>query len=243
MLLATLNHNLPAWTDNLVSQLQQDPLFPNCELMVVDNGSTEPLARSTTHRLDENVFFGGGFNTVLEYFLSTNHDYLYFLNNDLVFHGPAFLTTSLREAKESDAAVYSPSIINASIDQCHWKQMWNWGQGLREVRWIDFQCPLLRRDVLELIQHYPDELIYGWGLDFYTGCLTETHNLKTIVSDTNTITHMNSLTFKENKVNIGVSEFCSNAERYMNSYFLNSQFNSLYYNLRTYGETYKIEWN
>jgi glycosyltransferase involved in cell wall biosynthesis len=243
MLLATLNHNLPAWTDNLVSQLQQDPLFSNCELMVVDNGSTEPLAQSTTHRLDENVFFGGGFNTVLEYFLSTNHDYLYFLNNDLVFHGPAFLTTSLREAKESDAAVYSPSIINASIDQCHWKQMWNWGQGLREVRWIDFQCPLLRRDVLELIQHYPDELIYGWGLDFYTGCLTETHNLKTIVSDTNTITHMNSLTFKENKVNIGVSEFCSNAERYMNSYFLNSQFNSLYYNLRTYGETYKIEWN
>jgi glycosyltransferase involved in cell wall biosynthesis len=243
MLLATLNHNLPTWTDNLVSQLRQDPLFSKCELMVVDNGSTEPLAQSTTHRLEENVFFGGGFNTVLEYFLSTNHDYLYFLNNDLVFHGPAFLTTSLREAKESDAAVYSPSIINASIDQCHWKQMWNWGQGLREVRWIDFQCPLLRRDVLELIQHYPDELIYGWGLDFYTGCLTETHNLKTIVSDTNTITHMNSLTFKENKVNIGVSEFCSNAERYMNSYFLNSQFNSLYYNLRTYGETYKIEWN
>jgi len=243
MLLATLNHNLPAWTDNLVSQLQQDPLFSNCELMVVDNGSTEPLAQSTTHRLDENVFFGGGFNTVLEYFLSTDHDYLYFLNNDLVFHGPAFLTTSLREAKESDAAVYSPSIINASIDQCHWKQMWNWGHGLREVRWIDFQCPLLRRDVLELIQHYPDELIYGWGLDFYTGCLTETHNLKTIVSDTNTITHMNSLTFKENKVNIGVSEFCSNAERYMNSYFLNSQFNSLYYNLRTYGETYNIERN
>jgi len=243
MLIATLNHNLPIWTDNLVTQLKRDPLFSNCELMVVDNGSTEPLAQSTTHRLDENVFFGGGFNTVLEYFLSTDHDYLYFLNNDLVFHGPAFLTTSLREAKESDAAVYSPSIINASIDQCHWKQMWNWGQGLREVRWVDFQCPLIRRDVLELIQQYPDELIYGWGLDFYTGCLTETHNLKTIVSDTNTITHMNSLTFKENKVNIGVSEFCSNAERYMNSYFLNSQFNSLYYNLRTYGETYKIEWN
>jgi hypothetical protein len=243
MLIATLNHNLPDWTDNLVTQLKRDPLFEQCELMVLDNGSSEPLAKSTTHRLDENIFFGGGINVVVDYFLQTDHDYLYFLNNDLVFHGPAFLTTSLREAKESDAAVYSPSIINASIDQCHWKQMWNWGQGLREVRWIDFQCPLLRRDVLELIQHYPDELIYGWGLDFYTGCLTETHNLKTIVSDTNTITHMNSLTFKENKVNIGVSEFCSNAERYMNSYFLNSQFNSLYYNLRTYGETYKIEWN
>jgi GT2 family glycosyltransferase len=243
MLIATLNHNLPTWTDNLVAQLQRDSIFSQCELMVVDNGSSETLARSTTHRLEENVFFGGGFNIVLDYFLQTNHDYLYFLNNDLVFHGPAFLSTSLREAKESNAAVYSPSIINASIDQCHWKQMWNWGSGLREVRWIDFQCPLIRRDVLEHIQQYPNELMYGWGLDFYTGCITETSGLKTIVSDTNTITHMNSLTFKENKVNIGVSEFCNSAEQHMNSYFLNSNFNLLYNDMRKYGETYKIERN
>ena len=238
MLIATLNHNLPTWTDNLVNQLKQDNLFSQCELMVVDNGSSETLAKSTTHQLEQNIFFGGGFNVVLDYFLQTDHEYLYFLNNDLVFHGPAFLTTSLREAKECDAAVYSPTIINASIDQCHWKQMWNWGIGLRNVRWIDFQCPLIRRDVLEHIQQYPNELMYGWGLDFYTGCITETNGLKTIVSDNNTITHMNSLTFKENKVNIGVSEFCNNADQHMNSYFLNSQFKSLYYDMRKYGETY-----
>ena len=240
MLIATLNHNLPQWTDNLINQLKKDPLFPHCELMVVDNGSKESLAQSTTHQLEENIFFGGGFNVVLNYFLSTNHDYLYFLNNDLVFHGPSFLTTSLREAKESDAAVYSPTIINASIDQCHWKQMWNWGKGLREIKWIDFQCPLLRRDVLEKINHFPDELIYGWGLDFYTGCITEQNNLKTIISDNNTITHMNSLTFKENKVNIGVNEFCRNAETNMYNYFNNSNLNQLYSQLRQYGENYNI---
>ena len=130
MLIATLNHNLPDLTDNLVNQLKQDPMFNECELMVVDNGSSEPLASSTTHQLPENTFFGGGFNIVLEYFLSTNHDYLYFLNNDLIFHGPSFLTTSLNESKESNAAVYSPSVINASMSQCHWRQMWNWGNGL-----------------------------------------------------------------------------------------------------------------
>ena len=238
MLIATLNHNLPNWTDNLVNQLKQDPLFDQCELMVVDNGSSTPLANSTTHCLDENVFFGGGFNVVLEYFLSTNHDYLYFLNNDLVFHGKSFLTTSLREAMESDAAVYSPTIINASMEQCHWKQMHNWGAGLRKVKWIDFQCPLLRRDILEKIQNFPDELIYGWGLDFYTGCISESENLNTIVSDNNTITHMNSLTFKENKINIGVSEFCQRAELGMYNYFSNSIYKELYFNLRTYGETY-----
>ena len=238
MLIATLNHNLPTWTDNLVNQLKKDPLFKHCELMVLDNGSADSLAQSTTHRLEENVFFGGGFNVVLEYFLSTDHDYLYFLNNDLVFHGPSFLTTSLREAKESDAAVYSPTVINASMEQCHWKQMWNWGKGLRNVKWIDFQSPLLRRDVLEKIQRYPDELIYGWGLDFYTGCITESEGMNTIVSDMNTITHMNSLTFKENKINIGVSEFCQRAELGMYNYFSNSIYKDLYFNLRTYGETY-----
>lgn len=238
MLVATLNHNLPQWTDNLVNQLSRDPLFKQCELMVVDNGSKEALAKTTTHELAENIFFGGGFNAVLEYFLTTDHDYLYFLNNDLLFHGPAFLSQSLREAKESDAAVYSPSIINASMDQCHWRQMWNWGKGLREVKWIDFQAPLLRRDVLELIKHYPDELIYGWGLDFYTGCITETNELKTIVSDNNTITHMSSLTFKENKINIGINEFCHNADKNMKEYFDSSEYSSLYYSLRQYGENY-----
>ncbi len=128
MLIATLNHNLPDLTDNLVKQLEKDESFGYYELMVVDNGSTEPLAKSTTHQLEENIFFGGGFNVVLDYFLNTDHDYLYFLNNDLIFHGPSFLTTSLNEAKQSDAAVYSPTIINASTEQCHWKQMWNWGK-------------------------------------------------------------------------------------------------------------------
>jgi hypothetical protein len=238
MLVATLNHNLPQWTDNLVNQLKRDPIFSECELMVVDNGSSEVLAKSTTHKIEKNVFFGGGFNVVLEYFLQTNYEYLYFLNNDLVFHGTAFLSTSLKEAKESDAAVYSPSVINASIEQCHWKQMWNWGRGLRKVKWIDFQAPLLRRDILEKIQHFPDELIYGWGLDLYTGCIAELNELKTIVSDYNTIAHMNSLTFKENKIDIGISEFCKNAETNMNSYFLNSELKSLYLDLRNYGENY-----
>jgi len=243
MLIATINHNLPNWTDNLANQLQRDPLFKECEIMVIDNGSTEPLAQSTTHRLEQNVFFGGGLNVTLEYFLSTNHDYLYFLNNDLVFHGPSFLTTSLREAKETNASIYSPTIINASIDQCHWKQMWNWGQGLRNVKWIDFQAPLFRRDILETIKQFPEELIYGWGTDLYAGCIAETNNFKTVVSDNNTITHMNSLTFKENKINIGINEFCKNAEGNMNSYFSQSEFSSLYYELRQYGEQYDFNSN
>lgn len=238
MLIATLNHNLPDLTDNLVSQLHRDSYIKNCELMVLDNGSTEPLAKSTTHRLEENVFFGGGFNVVLDYFLTTSHEWLYFLNNDLIFHGPKFITVSIENALSSNAQVYSPSVINASVEQCHWKQMWNWGNGIRNVRWIDFQCPLIHRSVLEEIKQYPMELIYGWGLDFYTGCITEQKGWNTVVDDTNTICHLNSQTFKQNKINIGVQEFCRNAETNMNNFFMNSQLNSLYLDLRKYGEIY-----
>ena len=241
MLVATLNHNLPDLTDNLVNQLKKDPYFQHCELMVVDNGSKEPLARTTTHQLEENIFFGGGFNVVLDYFLNeTDHDYLYFLNNDLIFHGPSFLTTSLKEARKSDAAVYSPSVINASVEQCYWKQMWNWGKGLREVEWIDFQSPLIRRDILEKIGQFPEELIYGWGLDLYTGCISARYNLKTVVSDTNTICHLNSQTFKQDKIAMDISEFCRNAETNMSNYFRNSEYNSLYLKLRQHGENYNI---
>ena len=241
MLIATLNHNLPNLTDNLVSQLKRDPYFNECELMVLDNGSKEPLANSTTHQVEQNVFFGGGFNVVLDYFLNnTNHEWLYFLNNDLIFHGPRFLKTSIENAEASFADVYSPSIINASTDQCHWKQMWNWGKEIRTVKWIDFQCPLIHRRVLEKIQHFPDELVYGWGLDFYTGCITEQNGWKTVVDDTHTICHLNSQTFAQNKIDIGVSEFCRNAETNMNNYFWKSELNSLYLDLRKYGENYDI---
>ena len=239
MLIATLNHNLPNLTDNLVEQLKRDPYFNECELMILDNGSKESLATSTTHRVEQNVFFGGGFNIVLDYFLNnTDHAWLYFLNNDLIFHGPRFLSTSIENAKESGADVYSTSVINASIAQCHWKQMWNWGKGMRSVKWVDFQCPLINRRVLEKIQHFPDELIYGWGLDLYTGCITEQNNWKTVVDDTHTICHLNSQTFAQNKIDIGVNEFCRNAEANMYSYFKNSEMNSLYLSLREYGANY-----
>jgi hypothetical protein len=108
------------------------------------------------------------------------------------------------------------------------------------VKWVDFQCPLIHRKVLEKINQYPDELIYGWGLDFYTGCITEENVWKTVVDDTHTICHLNSQTFKQNKIDIGVSEFCRNADTKMNNFFLNSQMNSLYLSLRKFGETYSI---
>ena len=45
---------------------------------------------------------------------------------------------------------------------------------------------------------------------------------------------------KQNKINIGVSEFCRNAETNMNNYFKNSEYFNQYIELRKYGETYLL---
>lgn len=94
--------------------------------------------------------------------------------------------------------------------------------------------------MLEKIQHFPDELIYGWGLDFYTGCITEENEWKTVVDDTHTICHLNSQTFKQNKIDIGIDEFCRNADKKMFQYFINSEYKQLFFNLRAHGEQYSI---
>ena len=91
MLISTLNYNQPELTDNLIKQLYRGNDLSKHELMIVDNGSTKELAKSTTHRLEENAFFGGGLNMILEYFLSTNHEYFVLFNNDLIFHGPRLI--------------------------------------------------------------------------------------------------------------------------------------------------------
>jgi GT2 family glycosyltransferase len=85
--------------------------------MVVDNGSTKELAKSTTHKLPENIFFGGGLNVIMNYFLSTNQDYLILFNNDLIFHGPRLIENMLSEIKESNLDLYSPSITNSGKGQ------------------------------------------------------------------------------------------------------------------------------
>jgi len=242
ILASTLNHNLPELTDNLTEQLRRSK-FTDYELMIVDNGSKEPIAKSTTHSSPENTFFGGGVNLILDYFLNeTNHEYLYVFNNDLIFHGHGFLEQSLKEIKESDADVYSPSIINMSIDQCAWKQMHCWGTGkIREVKWIDFQCPLLSRRLCQHIKQYPDELIFGWGVDFFTGMICQELGYKTVVSDNNSIGHLNSQTLKLNKINIGLNEFCQRADANMFSFFNNNEkYKPLFYEYRQWATSYTI---
>ena len=239
MLLSTLNYNQPELTDNLITQLKRDITFDQHELMVVDNGSTKELAKSTTHKLPENLFFGGGLNIILDYFLSTDHDYFILFNNDLIFHGPRVLENMLKEVKENNLDLYSPSITNSGIGQCHWRQMWNWGTGtIREVGFIDFMCPVFSRKMAETIKSFPNELFLGWGPDFYAGILAEENNLKMGVSDNITLTHLVSQTFKSGAIEVKESDFCQQADGNMHRYFLNSPMKDKFLSLREKSSNY-----
>jgi GT2 family glycosyltransferase len=240
MLISTLNYNQPELTDNLIKQLTHDKSFNSHELMVVDNGSSKQPANSTTHKLEENLYFGGGLNIVLEYFLQSRHEYFVLFNNDLIFHGPRLLTNMVQEMRDNDLSLYSPAITNTGADQCFWKQMWNWGTGtVREVQFIDFMCPVMRRDLAEAIVKFPDELFLGWGADFYSGMIAEQNGMKVGVSDNITLSHLVSQTFKTGAIEVKESDFCRQADGNMHNYFLNNaELNQTFVEFRTNGANY-----
>lgn len=239
MLLATLNYNQPELTDNLVGQLKRDTTFDEHELMVLDNGSTTDLAKSTTHRLETNIFFGGGLNVIMEYFLSTSHSHFVLFNNDLIFHGPRLIQNMLGEIKEHSLDLYSPSIVNSGAGQCHWRQMWNWGtNSVRTVGFIDFMCPVFSRSLAQEIKKYPDELYLGWGPDFYTGIVAQEKGFKIGVSDNITLTHLVSQTFKSGAIEIKESDFCRQADHNMHQYFHNSEYKNKFIELRDISSNY-----
>jgi len=240
MLIATLNHNLPDLTDNLVNQLKNNNF--NYELLVLDNGSTEPLPKSTTHKVDQNYFFGGGFNIVLDYFLQSDHKYFAVLNNDLIFHGHSILNHIHSTMESENIALYSPSVINASIDQCKWTTVHNWGSnGLRNVPFIDFQCPFIRRDLAETIQKFPEELMLGYGLDFFASILAQRNNLRICVDDRITFCHLENQTIKREKLTTISKEqyYRGNMENMVN-YFTNSEFKPDFEQLWQDGQSYKF---
>jgi GT2 family glycosyltransferase len=241
MLISTLNYNQPELTDNLVKQLQRGNDLSQHEIMVLDNGSTKTIARSTTHQLSDNVFFGGGLNVIMEHFLQSKHEYFVLFNNDLIFHGPRLIDNMLREMQENDLALYSPSITNTGADQCFWKQMWNWGTySVRQVPFIDFMCLVMRRDLAEYITKYPDELFLGWGPDFYSGIKAQEANLKVGVSDNITLSHLVSQTFATGAIEMKESDFCAQADGNMHKFFFNSEYKDKFFEFRHICSTYEI---
>jgi len=216
------NHNLPSITDSL-----WESLYPYCkddyDMMLIDNGSTpEGKSRHTTHETGQNTYFGGALNIAMQFFLDSDYDSLLSLNNDLILQGPNFVKTLRDEMFKGDYKIVSPSVLQVN-NQCKWKYMHCWNsKGTRDVKWVDFQAPLLHRDLVEKINQFPDELMYGWGQDVLSGVICEQENWKVGVVDKCPLIHHSAQTYKAGKSDIDLTTYCRNAETGMFNYFQNN---------------------
>jgi len=216
-----LHHNTPHLTDRLYEQLKP---YENddYELVVLDNGSDESgKSKYTTYRSDENVYFGGGLNMAMNLVLESDiYDSLLFLNSDLIIHGYRFVKILREEMFNGNYKILSPAVIQPEKNQCHWRTMHNWNSNtVRDVPWIDFQCPLIHRDFIEEIKQFDNELSFGWGNDVYSGIICSEKSWKQGVVDFCTIVHLSNQTVKTNQTNPIIQKYNVYAEQYMFSFF------------------------
>lgn len=220
-LAAILHHNTPELTNTLYEQLK--PYEGNdYDLVIIDNGSSEKgKSNYTTYRCDTNVYFGGGLNLAFQLILNNpEYDSLLFLNSDLIIHGYRFIGELRRVMVEDNYKIISPSIIQPEKDQCFWTTMHNWNSNkVRQVEWVDFQCPLIHRDVIEAIEQFDNELIFGWGNDVYSGLVCKDNGWKVGVVDWCTVVHLNNQTVKQNQEDLIIKNYNHYANVNMYSYF------------------------
>lgn len=217
-----LNHNRREYTDRVYRMTQ--PYAKNeYDVVVLDNGSTDESEVSpyTMYRAESNCYFGGGFNLAMQIMQENpQYDSMLFMSNDIILHGYNFIHKLRSVMFDENYAVVSPAVIQPEEGQCYWKQMHNWGASkTRDVKWVDFMCPLIRRDVLETIGQYDLDLMHGWGLDIYTGVVCEDNNWKVGVTDSLSIIHFSMQTVKDNKSDLTMSSYPQKAEQGMYSFF------------------------
>ena len=242
-LVAIYNYNMPDLTDQLYEALKP---YENNEydVIIIDNNSTsEGTSKYTTYKTDQNCYFGGALNLAMQLF-KTNPEYdsLLSLNNDIILHGSNFVKEMRKVMFEEDYTILSPCVLQPEKSQCHWKYMLNWGSDkARDVKWVDFQAPMIHRMFLDKMEQFPMELIYGWGQDVLSGIICEENNWKVGVIDWLPIIHFSAFTYRSEKSDLKVSEYAQKAENGMFSYFRNNQKLEKFNEFRTLSSTYKYE--
>lgn len=250
-----LNHNLPDYTDMLFESLKPYER-QDYDLFVIDNGSSASgKSKHTSFELGENVYFGGGFNAAMQYTLENKkYDSMLFLNNDLTVHPYNFVRELRNEMVEPSGKlmimppagtikhdIVSPSFYNIEPNkQCHWKSMHSWSSKFaREVDYIDFQCPLISRRLLEEVKEIDSDLMYGWGVCFYFALVAKRLNYKLGMVDRCCVLHHNSLTIKRGVAGLDIQTYCRRAEEGQYKFFQKNNLWNDYINLRKKAETYE----
>lgn len=235
-----LNHNRKEYTNRVYNFLK--PYATSYDVEIFDNGSTIPeeVSEYTTYRTEQNCYFGGGLNLTMELFLeSKEYDSLLFMSNDIILHGYRFVDHLRDVMFTEDFALVSPVVIQPEETQCFWPTMHNWAAPkTRQVPWVDFMCPLIRRDVVEAVYPYSSELLYGWGQDIYTGIVCGNNGWKVGVTDRLSVVHFSAQTTKDNKADITLNQYTSRATQGMMNFFSTAGLMDRFHEMRSLSKNY-----
>lgn len=237
-LVCILNYNTPEITTKLYKSLKSYQRS-DYDLFIIDNGSDpdkEIINKGDLINLNTNLRFGGALNYAFDIIQrNEQYDSLLFMNSDLIVT-PEYFVKSLRDILITEGLkIVSPSIIQLE-GQCHWRQMHQWhSNGLRFVKWVDFQCPMFSRKFIETINQYDSILNYGWGNDVYSGMICEDNSWCIGVCDSITAIHLDGYTTKKYK---HLEDYNKIAEQNMFQYFSNNKLMNKFFEYRYYAENY-----
>lgn len=239
-----INHNRKEYTNRLYRSLKPYEA-DDYELYVFDNGSTDSaeVSEFTSFTSEENTYYGGGLNIIFSVMLENpQYDSLMVFNNDVIVHPYTFIKTFRERLFNEKYHILSPSVIQPEEGQCFWPQMHNWGSSnTRPVRWVDFMCPIFKREFVEEIQQYDSKLIYGWGQDVYSGIVCEQKGWKVGVLDVLTVIHLSAQTYKDSKSDINHSEYSNRATQGMHEFFVGANLINKMHEFRSWGMNYKYQ--
>jgi len=239
-LVAILHFNSTQYTDTLYEMLKPYEK-EDYDLIVIDNGSDlNKTSKYTTHRLETNVYYGGGLDVTLDYFIENSiYDSMILLNSDLIIHGYSFIK-SLKNELFSDEQLMAVSgcVLQPEKNQCHWKMVHNWGsKTVRYVPWVDYQCVMIKRELAEKIGSFGSK--FGWVQDAMTGIICEDNNWKIGVCDWLPVIHFGNGSVKDNSNDPIISKYNTLAEQEMVEYFQQKGLWNRFLDIRQKAENYK----
>lgn len=241
-LVVILNYNTPELTNRLYEQMY--PYGRDCsDVIVLDNGSDESgKSKYQSVNIPDNRYFGGGLNVAFQIILDNKdkYDSLLFMNSDLIVNGYNFVKSLRNILFNGDGyKLLSPAIIQPYKEQCHWPTMHNWGSNnVRNVDWVDFQCPMIHIDLIEEIHQYDEDLKFGFGNDVYSGVVCSNNDWKVGVLDWVTAIHLKNQTIISNSSDPIIKDYNKHAMDGMLKFFskmsLIDKLNELRYKASTY---------
>lgn len=240
-----LNHNLPEETDRLYELLKPYER-DDYRLIVLENGSSqEGMSKYAEYRTEKNMYYGGGYNAALNLVLGSDEfDSLIVINNDVLLYPQEFIRTLRSEMflgeNNINYDIVSPCVYNL-FTPMHWSTMFNWGSPfIRDVPFIDFQCALVSKRLLNEVKSIDYDLIYGWGVDVLFSIVAKKNNWKIGVLDRLFVIHNDSLTTRKNAVkNMTTEQYWENARIGEENFFKKSNLKNEYFLTKDSGKKYE----